>query len=565
MATSAALAYAPPAGTYLEETAMPVGVDQLVLPDALTWDGTDYIGAQGSYTVWEVDSGGLATAEAVTIAAPTTVSIEAAYAPGAGREYVTLTSWAGDASFATTPVAGDQIEYPDSIAVAADGTVTGADGTYTLRHIVSATGVASALEYTIGAEQPVDPVDPEASTASVSVAYGPGELWNYATITQALTSPGLFAAWSRLPLIGEQLLALKPNNWTNSGDYQTLSEGMQDVILVSDDGIAYALQVDATGLPTATTQPPAGVVTFAEVVATPDSINGTFDYSASDATGFRGRINNGEWSAITSPFSFTGLEAESAYSIDVQPFNGNGDGGIFTLTETTQPVPLGSPIVAVTVPAAGVYTVGDMLAFTVTWDDAVTVTGGPVLLLSLDGEQRSANFVSGSGTAVLVFNYTVQAGDNAADGVQLTVVALNGGEIADSESRPAGLQLAGVGDTSGVIVDAVPPAITIGNINTFSTAPLASGQADDAVSLSLVVNGVTYSPSPVNGIWSQQLPELALGPYEMTLTGVDGAGNESDPATATLNIRERPPTADRGMFRPIFRRPAGSLSSTLFR
>jgi hypothetical protein len=72
------------------------------------------------------------------------------YQPAAGRAHVDLTSWAGDAGFATTPVATDQMEGPDTLTLNADGTVTGADGTYTMRHIIASSGQAEGISYQIG-------------------------------------------------------------------------------------------------------------------------------------------------------------------------------------------------------------------------------------------------------------------------------------------------------------------------------------------------------------------------------------------------------------------------------
>lgn len=79
------------------------------------------------------------------------------YIPVSGRLFLSLTGWAGDASFATTPVTGDQIEYPDPLTVANDGVVTGADGNYTLRH-VQANGSTEAVSYLIGSPDAVAPI-----------------------------------------------------------------------------------------------------------------------------------------------------------------------------------------------------------------------------------------------------------------------------------------------------------------------------------------------------------------------------------------------------------------------
>lgn len=72
------------------------------------------------------------------------------YNPASGRQVVTLTSWAGDATFTTTPVATNQIEGPDSITINVDGTMSGTDGVYDLRHVVASTGSNEYASYTLG-------------------------------------------------------------------------------------------------------------------------------------------------------------------------------------------------------------------------------------------------------------------------------------------------------------------------------------------------------------------------------------------------------------------------------
>lgn len=120
------------------------------------------------------------------------------------------------------------------------------------------------------------------------------------------------------------------------------------------------------------------------------------------------------------------------------------------------------------------------------------------------------------------------------------------------------------------VVDDIPPVISIGELNTTDTTPIASGSAGDAVSLVLDLEGVdvthtsSYNITPAGGVWNQQLPELALGEYLMTLTGVDGAGNESV-VTAALNVVEEVVGSPRGLFQPLFRSLSGSVNQTLFR
>jgi hypothetical protein len=217
------------------------------------------------------------------------------------------------------------------------------------------------------------------------------------------------------------------------------------------------------------------------------------------------------------------------------------------------------------VPTAGTYAIGDDLNFTVNWDEAVTVTGTPALNLDIGGSSRQANYASGSGTAALVFTYTVQEGDEDTDGIAVSSLTLDGGTLQDSSGNNATLTLNSVGDTSGVLVDGIRPVISINALTTTDTTPLLTGSAGDAVSLTLVVNSVTYNPTPSGGTWSQQLPELALDTYPVTLNGEDANGNAAVEAQAVLAIVDEIVTAGNGLFRPLFRANAKSTFKNLFR
>jgi hypothetical protein len=98
-------------------------------------------------------------------------------------------------------------------------------------------------------------------------------------------------------------------------------------------------------------------------------------------------------------------------------------------------------ITSVTGPAAGTYIVGQNLDFTVEFDDTVVVTGTPRLVLTIGSTTRYATYVSGSGSASLLFRYTVQAGDYAATGIRLhgPVLVGDGTRIADSSGNMADL------------------------------------------------------------------------------------------------------------------------------
>ena len=87
--------------------------------------------------------------------------------------------------------------------------------------------------------------------------------------------------------------------------------------------------------------------------------------------------------------------------------------------------------VASTPGASGAYGPGSVIVMHVAFDRAVAVTGEPRLALAIGQERRRAAYASGSGTAVLVFRYTVQARDLDSDGFSVPedALELNGGEI----------------------------------------------------------------------------------------------------------------------------------------
>jgi len=118
-------------------------------------------------------------------------TVDVTYAPAAGRKFVTLTSWAGDAAFSPTPVADGQIEGPDALTMGADGVVTGSDGTYALTYI-SPSGNIQAASYEIGEA---------AESATVTATYAPATGRQAVTLTSWAGSAG----FATTPTAGSQI------------------------------------------------------------------------------------------------------------------------------------------------------------------------------------------------------------------------------------------------------------------------------------------------------------------------------------------------------------------------
>ena len=89
------------------------------------------------------------------------------------------------------------------------------------------------------------------------------------------------------------------------------------------------------------------------------------------------------------------------------------------LDDDTAPTVTGVAITSTPVLETDTYGAGETIRVTVTFSEAVTVTGDPEFAFSLDSGEDRAPYKSGSGTTALVFAYTVAPGDEDDDGIFL--------------------------------------------------------------------------------------------------------------------------------------------------
>ncbi len=112
---------------------------------------------------------------------------------------------------------------------------------------------------------------------------------------------------------------------------------------------------------------------------------------------------------------------------------------------------------------SGAYSPGDTIQVTVTYDQAVNVTGAPRLKIQLDTGERWATYASGSGTAELIFAYPVSAGDYSIYGppVLRSTLELNGGAIRSTGTAPvnAHLRHEGLHRDANHRVDGIAPSL----------------------------------------------------------------------------------------------------------
>ena len=103
--------------------------------------------------------------------------------------------------------------------------------------------------------------------------------------------------------------------------------------------------------------------------------------------------------------------------------------------------------VALSAPPGDTYGRDETIEATVTFTQAVNVTGTPQLALGIASGTKQANYVSGTGTKSLVFRYTVVQADVDSDGISIAANALtlNAGTILQAADGTTNAQL-GLGD-----------------------------------------------------------------------------------------------------------------------
>ncbi|WP_179958434.1 DUF4347 domain-containing protein [Chitinimonas arctica] len=226
--------------------------------------------------------------------------------------------------------------------------------------------------------------------------------------------------------------------------------------------------------------------------------------------------------------------ADSAGNLLVADFSGSG-----------VPVDRAGPaITGVTVPANGAYKGEQILDFSVNLSKATLVdtTGGtPRLAILLGDRTVFASYVSGSGGSTLLFRYTVQAGDNDADGIAITGLQANGAILRDANGTAADLGLRGLPSTAGILIDTAPPAGT--GIVRLDATPTSATSARYTVTFSENVQGLDTSAFSLSrlGLVSGEIgtvTQVDARTYTVTLTGLRGAG------LISLNLRSNAAVTD---------------------
>ncbi|GAC1030749.1 hypothetical protein thsps21_15760 [Pseudomonas sp. No.21] len=273
-------------------------------------------------------------------------------------------------------------------------------------------------------------------------------------------------------------------------------------------------------------------ITFSEAVT--GLTTADFSVANGSLSGLSSSDGGITWTATLTP-SANVTDTSNLITLDNTGYtDAAGNAGLGTTDSNNYAIDSRAPAVtSVGVPANGTYLNGNTLDFTVNFDEAVTVdtTGGtPRLAITLDtGGTVYADYVSGSGGTALVFRLTVASGQADANGISVGgAIDAHGGTLRDAAGNDATTTLNSVGDTSAVLVDAVPPRVT--NIALDGTSPTTNSSVSFTVTFSEEVAGVDLNDFVLltGGSASgtlQSLVQLSPNTYRITVSGVTGQGS----------------------------------------
>jgi hypothetical protein len=262
-------------------------------------------------------------------------------------------------------------------------------------------------------------------------------------------------------------------------------------------------------------------------------------------------VLSGQGVPTTSPHSFTITATDSA-GASVQ--------GVFALSVVNQP-----GIVSLTPGAQTPATVkpGTTVDFVVGLSEAVSVTGSPVLNLTVNGKavqatyvgSNDSNNVSNSGTDQLVFSATIPQGSDGQD-IRVVSVTLQNGAIVGQTSGQALLLLPSGVRTQALTVDSVAPvaptltlldtgldtADGITRLGTVTLGPLESGakaaystDAGDSWTDLASSTAFTLNPGPLLGRQGASAPDRRRWQHQPGANqrqGLDGRCHRAHPHRA---------------------------------
>lgn len=231
--------------------------------------------------------------------------------------------------------------------------------------------------------------------------------------------------------------------------------------------------------------------------------------------------------------------------------SGGGDsgGGLF---ETTPSVSSPNSF-SVSFSENKTYQAGEQISIYLTHPQVITVSGTPSIDLVIGSNTRQASYISGSGTTLLIFSYTVQATDLDTDGIEIaSTVNLPSDPFTFSQNGivtevPSSLVIP---NTTGLLVGNMPTVdlTAISNITLAneSAITLSGNCSEEGQTVSVDIGGFVFSPNCTAGTYStgaQNLSSLIDGSIDIEVTHSNGV-IDATPANSSVTKDATAPTVN---------------------
>ena len=174
------------------------------------------------------------------------------------------------------------------------------------------------------------------------------------------------------------------------------------------------------------------------------------------------------------------------------------------MTEQTDPTVSSVAITSATGIQNSLLNAGDVVNVKATFSESVIVdnaSGTPTLTIVIGDApgtvfSRTATYASGSSSTALVFQYTIQSGDNDTNGISIgaNALALNSGTIRDASGNYATITHRTVDNNSSYMVDNTAPTLVDNVSITSATSPMG-GWKDNLVPDHEISVTATFSES----------------------------------------------------------------------
>ncbi len=381
-----------------------------------------------------------------------------------------------------------EVVVPPAVSSVALTSAPGSDNTYAIGDAVAATVTFDAAVDITGSPQLELDFDGTAKAAACATATNTTTMACSYTVLTGDSAPNGVEIEANT-LTGGTITATGSTTITADLDHVAVAIDADHKV----DGIRPTLVTTSPDAPTTSTDGETVLLVFSEAIST---------VSHSDIT-----IQANSVTAATSAASKTGTKVEltlttaltdSTATITVElaadAVEDNAENGNLALAATTVTNAVGSTtaptvsgVALTSAPGSdNTYAIGDAVEATVTFSEAVDITGTPQLELDFDGTAKAAACATGTNTTTMVCSYTVVENDSAPNGVAIAANTLTGGTIyATGSTTAADLDHAAVAIDAGHTVDGIRPTLDVdgGTVLIFSTVALTFSEDLDQTSV----------------------------------------------------------------------------------